>query len=43
MQQQLINLNTDLHMLNEDGYEFMVNGGHLIVSPYTVCHILKTC
>ncbi len=36
MQQQLINLNTDLHMLNEDGYEFMVNGGHLIVHhiPY---------
>lgn len=36
MQQQLINLNSDLNQLYLDGYDIVVNGGHLIVHqiPY---------
>lgn len=36
MQQQLINLNPDLNLLKEEGYDIEVKGGHLVVRqiPY---------
>ena len=34
MQQQLINLNSDLNQLQTDGYDLVVNGGYLLV-----CHL----
>lgn len=36
MQQQLINLNSDLNLLQADGYDLAVNGGYLVVRhiPY---------
>jgi hypothetical protein len=36
MLQQLINLNTDLNLLHEEGYNLEVNGGHLLAHhiPY---------